>query len=154
MNHRSRQMCLGDFCVVWCRGVGGSHWWYREANVFFLRLLPCAWKNYTILSKMNIYYREWDVMNGGLTCFGVPVGNETGGLLWMVCYIIAGLGKYVSVGVFPEFPISSPALLCVQQIVRLKTLGPTNSSVHYCSSCTNSQRMCVIWSEWSPVTAP
>ena len=50
-------------------------------------------------------------MNGGLTCFGVPVGNETGGLLWMVCYIIAGLGKYVSVGVFPEFPISSPALL-------------------------------------------
>ena len=85
-------------------------------------------------------------MNGDLTCFGVPVGNQTAGLLWMVRYIIEGLGKYVSVGVFPEFPFlprSCLVLLCVQQIVRLKTPGPTNSSVHYCSSCTNSRRMCV-----------
>ena len=66
-------------------------------------------------------------MNGDLTCFGVPVGNQTAGLLWMVRYIIEGLGKYVSVGVFPEFPFlprSCLVLLCVQQIVRLKTPGP------------------------------
>jgi hypothetical protein len=44
-------------------------------------------------------------MNGDLTCFGVPVGNQTAGLLWMVRYIIEGLGKYVSVGVFQ---ISTP----------------------------------------------